>query len=237
MPSSPFQRLWKFISYVSQLLGHFWLPFICLAVWIYLAESNKLPKQMNGNQKWPSNCETYEINFHRRWKGDDGIYFGYRFWFHCLYEQNGLFFFLFFFFFFFWSFFHASGVFGIWLSFQEQERSLFFSFFFFLLYKRVKTDNKQRTVLVVSISMFFLLFFFLGGLLACCCCCCCCFSCLFGWLVGWLVGFFVVVFCCCLFGVFLVTFMLLRNHVDGIDLLASNAGWLLFFCIWAKKSS
>ena len=48
-------------------------------------------KQMNGNQKWPSYCETYEMNFHRRWKGDDGIYFGYRFWFHCLYEQNGLF--------------------------------------------------------------------------------------------------------------------------------------------------
>ena len=56
-----------------------------------LAESNKLPKQMNGNQKWPSYCETYEMNFHRRWKGDDGIYFGCRFWFHCLYEQNGLF--------------------------------------------------------------------------------------------------------------------------------------------------
>ena len=31
------------------------------------------------------------MNFHRRWKGDDGIYFGYRFLFHCLYEQNGLF--------------------------------------------------------------------------------------------------------------------------------------------------
>ena len=104
MPSSPFQRLWKFISYVSQQVGHFWLPFICSAVWISLAESNKLPKQMNGNQKWPSNCETYEMNFHRRWKGDDGIYFGYRFWFHCLYEQNGLFF---------GSFFHANGVFGI----------------------------------------------------------------------------------------------------------------------------
>ena len=44
---------------------------------------------MNANQKWPSYCETYEMNFHRRWKGDDGIYFGYRFWFHCLYEQNG----------------------------------------------------------------------------------------------------------------------------------------------------
>ena len=29
---------------------------------------------MNGNQKWPSYCETYEMNFHRRWKGDDGIY-------------------------------------------------------------------------------------------------------------------------------------------------------------------
>ena len=43
MPSSPFQRLWKFI----------------LAGWISLAESNKLPKQMNGNQKWPSYCETY----------------------------------------------------------------------------------------------------------------------------------------------------------------------------------
>ena len=41
--------------------------------------------------EWPSYCETYEMNFHRRWKGDDGIYFGYRFWFHCLYEQNGLF--------------------------------------------------------------------------------------------------------------------------------------------------
>ena len=91
MPSSPFQRLWKFISYVSQQLGHIWLPFICLAVWISLAESNKLPKQMNGNQKWPSYCETYEMNFHRRWKGDDGIYFGCRFWFHCLYAQNGLF--------------------------------------------------------------------------------------------------------------------------------------------------
>ena len=75
-----------------------------LAVWISLAESNKLPKQMNDNQKWPSYCETYEMNFHRRWKGDDGIYFGYRFWFHCLYEQNGLF----------GSFFHANGVFGIW---------------------------------------------------------------------------------------------------------------------------
>ena len=65
--------------------------FICFAVWISLAVSNKLPKQINGNQKWPSYCETYEMNFHRRWKGDDGIYFGYRFWFHCLYEQNGLF--------------------------------------------------------------------------------------------------------------------------------------------------
>ena len=64
---------------------------------------------MNDNQKWPSYCETYEMNFHRRWKGDDGIYFGYRFWFHCLYEQNGLFFF-------FGSFFHASGVFGIWFQ-------------------------------------------------------------------------------------------------------------------------
>ena len=71
--------------------GSFWLPFICLAVWISLAESNKLPKQMNGNQKWPSYCETYEMNFHRGWKGDDDIYFGYRFWFHCLFEQNGLF--------------------------------------------------------------------------------------------------------------------------------------------------
>ena len=40
-------------------------------------------KQMNGNQKWPSYCETYKMNFHRLWKGDDGIYFGYRFWFHC----------------------------------------------------------------------------------------------------------------------------------------------------------
>ena len=47
---------------------------------------------MNGNQKWPSYCETYEMNFHRRWKGDNGIYFGYRFWFHYLYEQNDLFF-------------------------------------------------------------------------------------------------------------------------------------------------
>ena len=64
-------------------------------------------KQMNGNQKWPSYCETYEMNFHRRWKGDDGIYFGYRFWFHCPYEQNGLFF---------GSFFHANGVFGIWFQ-------------------------------------------------------------------------------------------------------------------------
>ena len=27
-------------------------------------------KQMNGNQKWPSYSETYEMNFHRRWKGD-----------------------------------------------------------------------------------------------------------------------------------------------------------------------
>ena len=36
-------------------------------------------KQMNGNQKLPSYCETYEMNFHRRWKGDDDIYFGYRF--------------------------------------------------------------------------------------------------------------------------------------------------------------
>ena len=51
---------------------------------------------MKGNQKWPSYCETYEMNFHRRWKGDDGLYFGYRFWFHCLCEQNGLFFFFFF---------------------------------------------------------------------------------------------------------------------------------------------
>ena len=31
------------------------------------------------------------MNFHRRSKGDDDIYFGYRFWFHCQYEQNGLF--------------------------------------------------------------------------------------------------------------------------------------------------
>ena len=62
---------------------------------------------MNGNQKWPSYCETYEMNFHRCWKGDDGIYFGYRFWFHCLYEQNGLFFFK--------SFFHAHGVFWIYV--------------------------------------------------------------------------------------------------------------------------
>ena len=62
---------------------------------------------MNGNQKWPSYCETYEMNFHRRWKGDDGIYFGYRFWFHCLYEQNGLFL---------EAFFHANGVFGIWFQ-------------------------------------------------------------------------------------------------------------------------
>ena len=36
-------------------------------------------KQMNGNQKLPSYCETYEMNFHRLWKGDDGIYFAYRF--------------------------------------------------------------------------------------------------------------------------------------------------------------
>ena len=64
-------------------------------------------KQMNGNQKWPSYCETYEMNFHRRWKGDDGIYFGYRFWFHCLYEQNGLFF---------GSISHANGVFEIWFQ-------------------------------------------------------------------------------------------------------------------------
>ena len=81
----------------------------CLAVWISQAESNKLPKQMNGNQKWPSYCETYEMNFHRRWKGDDGIYFGYRFWFHCLYEQSGLF----------WKLFHANGVFGIWFILQN----------------------------------------------------------------------------------------------------------------------
>ena len=46
------------------------------------------------------------MNFHRHWKGDDGIYFGYRFWFHCLCEQNGLFFKL----------FHANGVFGIWFQ-------------------------------------------------------------------------------------------------------------------------
>ena len=61
---------------------------------------------MNGNQKWPSYCERYEMNFHRRWKGDDGIYFGYRFWFHCLYEQNG----------FFKIFFHSNGVFGVWFQ-------------------------------------------------------------------------------------------------------------------------
>ena len=57
----------------------------------HFAHIGKLPKQMNGNQKWPSYCETYEMNVHRRCKGDDDIYFGYRFWFHCLYEQNGLF--------------------------------------------------------------------------------------------------------------------------------------------------
>ena len=55
------------------------------------AKEIQTAKQMNGNQKWPSYCETYEMNFHRRWKGDDGIYFGYRFWFHCLNEKNGLF--------------------------------------------------------------------------------------------------------------------------------------------------
>ena len=31
--------------------GSFLITIICLAVWISLAESNKLPKQMNGNQK------------------------------------------------------------------------------------------------------------------------------------------------------------------------------------------
>ena len=64
---------------------------ICLGSLLDSAREIQTTKQMNANQKWPSYCETYEMNFHRRWKGDDGIYFGYRFWFHCLYEQNGLF--------------------------------------------------------------------------------------------------------------------------------------------------
>ena len=57
-------------------------------VWAVLldpAREIQTAKQMNGNQKWTNYCETYEMNVHRRWKGDDGIYFGYRFWFHCLY--------------------------------------------------------------------------------------------------------------------------------------------------------
>ena len=97
------------------------IHFVCFIVtWSFLitihlfgslldsAREIQTAKQMNSNQKWPSYFETYEMNFHRRWKGDDGIYFGYRFWFHCLYyEQNGLFF---------GSFFHTNGVFGIWFQ-------------------------------------------------------------------------------------------------------------------------
>ena len=67
------------------------IQFICLGSLLDSAREIQTLKQMNGNQKWPSYCETYEMNFHRRWKGDGGIYFGYRFWFHRLYEQNGLF--------------------------------------------------------------------------------------------------------------------------------------------------
>ena len=51
---------------------------------------------MNGNEKWPSYCETYETNFHRRWKGDDGIYFGYRFWFIAYMSKMAFFWKLFF---------------------------------------------------------------------------------------------------------------------------------------------
>ena len=80
---------------------------ICFGSLLDSAREIQTAKQMNGNQKWPSYCETYEINYHRRWKGDDGIYFGYRFWFHCLYEQNRLFLKL---------FFHDNGIFGIWFQ-------------------------------------------------------------------------------------------------------------------------
>ena len=96
-------------------------------------------KQMNGNQNWPSYCETYEMNFHRRWKGDDGIYFGYRFWFHCLYEQNGLFSFSFFFFFF-GSVFHANGVFGIWF----QWFLLFCMIYCITVKKPIDTSKKKK---------------------------------------------------------------------------------------------
>ena len=84
-------------------MGRFWLPFICLGSLLDSAREIQTAKQMNGNQKWPSYCETYEMNFHRCWKGDDSIYFGDRFWFHCLWAKWP----------FFGNFFHANGVFGI----------------------------------------------------------------------------------------------------------------------------
>ena len=57
------------------------LPFVGLDNLSLLDSAREIQtaKQMNGNQKRPSYCETYEMNFHRSWKGDDGIYFGYRF--------------------------------------------------------------------------------------------------------------------------------------------------------------
>ena len=82
---------------------------ICLGSLLDSAREIQTAKQMNGNQKWPSYCETYEMNFTDVGKVMMAFILATDFDFIAYMSKMA-------FSFFFWSFFHANGVFGIWFQ-------------------------------------------------------------------------------------------------------------------------